>query len=149
MDTHPVAQPEVPVTYHRPGSEIVAILLAVGIATSLNVITFVAIAAGVWSALHNTPIPGGIGENVTQVLTGWGGGIIGVLGAYVGYTFGVKRGIKDQPPEPSELPHGGGEVMIVLILLGTVVAGAALGLAGVYWSLGHAPDTHEGLGPLF
>lgn len=28
---------------------------------------------------------------VTQVLTGWGGGIIGVLGAYVGYSFSKKK----------------------------------------------------------
>ena len=30
-----------------------------------------------------------LSENATQVLTGWGGGIIGILGAYIGYRVGV------------------------------------------------------------
>ena len=30
-----------------------------------------------------------LSENATQVLTGWGGGIIGILGAYIGYRVGI------------------------------------------------------------
>ena len=64
---------------------IVAILLALGIVLALNAIT----AAVLWAALfHQSDVNGGISENATQVLTGWGGGIIGVLGAYVGYKAG-------------------------------------------------------------
>lgn len=60
----------------------VAIILAVGIAVALNVMTF----AALWVALQpfSSDVPR-LGENSTQVLTGWGGGIMGVLGAYVGY----------------------------------------------------------------
>lgn len=90
--------------HRRPGSEIVAILLAVGIATALNLITAATIWAAVYQAVHGNPIAGGIGENVTQVLTGWGGGIIGILGAYVGYTFGVKRAGDIKEPQPEETP---------------------------------------------
>jgi hypothetical protein len=40
--------------------------------------------AVLWAAIDNKGNEG-ISENGTQVLTGWGGGILGVLGAYVGY----------------------------------------------------------------
>lgn len=85
----------------RPGSEIVAFALAMGISTALNVITF----AVVWEAITH-PSTAGLSENATQVLTGWGGGMIGVLGAYVGYTFGKKRedGEGESPPTPPTRP---------------------------------------------
>ena len=75
--------------------EIVAILLAVGIATALNAITF----AVVYDALFSDAP--GLSENATQVLTGWGGGIIGILGAYVGYRAG--NGKKSE--QDSKLPE--------------------------------------------
>jgi hypothetical protein len=40
-------------------------------------------------------------------------------------------------------------MMLALILLGSVVAGTVLGIAGMYWRLIHTPDFAEGLGPLF
>ena len=58
------------------------LVLAVGLSTALNVITF----AVVYDAIASKG--SGLSENATQVLTGWGGGIIGVLGAYVGYKAG-------------------------------------------------------------
>lgn len=73
---------------HRSTAERVAIVLAVGITIALNLVTI----ALLWAAYTRigTPNPG-LSENGTQLLTGWGGGIIGVLGAYVGYSFGRKR----------------------------------------------------------
>lgn len=67
-------------------TDIVGLILAVGICTALNVIT----AAVMWDAL--TSDSAGISENATQILTGWGGGIIGVIGALVGYRLGKARG---------------------------------------------------------
>lgn len=69
--------------------DLVAVILASGIALALNIMT----AAAIWVAvapLNPDQIPR-LGENSTQVLTGWGGGILGVLGAYVGFRFGDTR----------------------------------------------------------
>ena len=75
---------------HRGTADWVAILLAVGVATALNVITL----GVLWEAIAH-PSTAGISENATQILTGWGGGMIGVLGAFVGYAFG-RRAAKDE-----------------------------------------------------
>jgi hypothetical protein len=66
----------------------VAVILATGMAIALNIMTF----AALWVALspHDPNFIPRLGENATQVLTGWGGGIMGVLGAYIGYAFGNK-----------------------------------------------------------
>ena len=64
----------------------VAIVLAIGLVLALNAITFAVLYIAVF---HQSDVPGGLSENATQVLTGWGGGIIGVLGAYVGYKAGT------------------------------------------------------------
>jgi len=66
----------------RRARDVVAIVLAVGVATALNVI----VAAVLYDAIRSEGP--GLSENATQILTGWGGGIIGVLGAYVGYKAG-------------------------------------------------------------
>ena len=80
----------------------VAVLLAVGIATALNLIVF----AVLYAALTKTSdVDGGISENATQILTGWGGGIIGILGAFVGYRLGSENGAAAPPREEVvELP---------------------------------------------
>jgi len=91
----------------RSGSEIVAILLAAGISLALNLMVF----AAMWVAFTGgPPNVNGIGENTTQVLTGWGGGMLGVLGAYVGYPFGKSRDDSDLTLSPDaadveEEPH--------------------------------------------
>lgn len=68
----------------------VAIILAVGMAVALNITTV----ALLWAAAIRLGVDpdSGLSENGTQLLTGWGGGIIGVLGAYVGYSFGKRQG---------------------------------------------------------
>jgi hypothetical protein len=88
----------------RPAVEWVAILLAAGIATALNVITFAAMYVIVAVRLAGLPSQPGLSENTTQVLTGWGGGIIGVLGAYVGYAFGKRRNQADDQDKPDPPP---------------------------------------------
>jgi len=64
----------------------VAIVLAVGLATALNAFTF----AILYDALFHTQ-QAGVSENAVQILTGWGGGIIGIIGGYVGYVAGEQR----------------------------------------------------------
>lgn len=65
------------------GSYLVALVLALGICLALNVLTF----AVLYDAFVND-INAGLSENATQVLTGWGGGVLGVIGAVVGYQAG-------------------------------------------------------------
>lgn len=87
----------------RPASERVAVILAVGIAVSLNVVT----AAMMYAAWTRITAGGtvGLSENGTQLLTGWGGGIIGVLGSYIGFTFGRRKqnGTEPEPPAQPEI----------------------------------------------
>lgn len=72
------------------GGMLVATILAVGICIALNALIF----AVVWDAV-NSEGPG-ISENATQILTGWGGGILGVIGALVGYKAGENRRTEDE-----------------------------------------------------
>lgn len=65
------------------GRDWVALTLAVGIATAINLIT----AAMLWEAIFRTE-SAGLSENATQILTTAFGGIIGVLGSYVGFRAG-------------------------------------------------------------
>jgi len=60
----------------------IAVLLAGGIALAFNVVTF----AVLYDAIASQGP--GLSDNATQVLTGLGGGMIGVLGALVGYRAG-------------------------------------------------------------
>ena len=84
----------------RPHVEWIALILAIGISTALNVITL----AVVWTAIAgSSDVPGGLSENATQILTGWGGGMIGVIGAYVGYQIGA-NGQKPTPVTEGEPP---------------------------------------------
>lgn len=72
----------------RPTSELVVVILATGIAVALFVMTI----AATWALLGSVRTPDAARlVAVTQVLTGWGGGILGVIGAYVGYSFGVNK----------------------------------------------------------
>lgn len=69
-----------------------ALTLAIGLAVALNVFAL----AVLYDAIYG-PNPG-VSENATQILTGWGGGIIGILGAVFGYHAG--RGTV-----PGDAPH--------------------------------------------
>jgi hypothetical protein len=68
------------------GAFIVAVVLSVGMCVALNVFT----AAAVVAAFTGDPVRG-LSENGTQILAAWGGGILGVIGAAVGYQVGATR----------------------------------------------------------
>lgn len=74
-----------PETEHRGGRDWVAIVLAIGVATALNCITFAVLYDAVISQ------ESGLSENATQVITGAFGGILGVLGSYLGFRAGTER----------------------------------------------------------
>lgn len=77
-----------------PDRDLIALVLAIGLCTALNLLTF----GVLWDALKSsTP---GISENATQILTGWGGGVIGILGAVFGYRAGQQSG----PSLPNDGP---------------------------------------------
>lgn len=67
------------------GKDWVAIILAIGIATALNAITFGVLYDAIFSS------DSGISENATQILIASFGGIIGVLGGYIGYRAGTRN----------------------------------------------------------
>jgi len=83
------------------GRDLVALILAIGLATALNVI----VVAILYDSISN-PADAGISENATQILTGWGGGIIGILGAVFGYQAGTVTATRqltqqlDPAPDP-------------------------------------------------
>lgn len=65
------------------GRDWVAVILAVGLATAINCLTF----AVLYGAIFRTD-SAGLSENATQILTTAFGGIIGVLGSYIGFRAG-------------------------------------------------------------
>jgi hypothetical protein len=67
----------------------VALTLAVGLATAVNIIVI----AVLYDAVRSEGP--GLSENATQIITGAFGGMIGVLGSYLGYRAGATR---SQPP---------------------------------------------------
>lgn len=89
------------------GRDTVAAILAVGLATGVNLITF----AALYDALRSdTP---GLSENATQVMTTAFGGIVGVLGGYIGGRAVERAHAKrdaelelelDEPPDPPPAP---------------------------------------------
>lgn len=75
-----------------PARDLIAIVLAVGMCSALNIVTL----AILYDAIRHSDA--GISENATQILTGWGGGIIGILGAVFGYRAGQQQGPRDEGP---------------------------------------------------
>lgn len=80
--------------------ELTPIILAIGLATAVNIITL----ASLWDAL-NSDGPG-LSENATQVLTTAFGGIIGVLGATLGYKQGTNHAGGGVGPDGIPRPPG-------------------------------------------
>lgn len=83
------------------GKDWVALILAIGLATSVNCITF----AVLYDAVRSDGP--GLSENATQILVSVFGGIIGILGGYLGYRAG-ERSRKDEDddmiPDAQEPP---------------------------------------------
>ena len=78
----------------KPSRDWIALTLAVGLCTALNLIT----GAILYDAIHD-PAQAGISENATQILTGWGGGIVGILGAVFGYRAGKDAAMPPERPD--------------------------------------------------
>jgi hypothetical protein len=76
----------------KRGSEVVAVILAGGLVFAINVVTL----AVLWGAISSDGP--GLSDNATQVLVTAFGGIIGLLGAFVGYRVGQATA----PPPPEE-----------------------------------------------
>lgn len=79
-----------------PAKDWIALVLAVGLATALNMFSL----AMLYDAIRHSDA--GLSENATQVLTGWGGGIVGILGAVFGYRAGTASGSRDTPGDETE-----------------------------------------------
>lgn len=80
----------------RQRSDVVAIILAASMGLALNLFIVAAILEA-WA--NPITLPVGLSDNATQVLTGWGGGVIGVIGALVGIHVGrSERKAGDEPP---------------------------------------------------
>jgi hypothetical protein len=71
----------------RLGVDLVALVLAVALGVTVVLIMVTAI-INVVDRQAPTPT---LGENTTQVLTSAIGGVVGILGAYVGYSFRRRR----------------------------------------------------------
>lgn len=79
----------------RVATSAAVVILAVGIATAVNLITL----ASLWDAIASDEP--GLSENATQVITALGGGIIGVIGAAIGYKAGSDAAAIS-PEDPSK-----------------------------------------------
>ena len=82
----------------RPSSprDVVAIVLATGLALALVII----VAAAMWDAVYSSDP--GLSENSTQVLIAGMGGIVGLLGGYLG---GRAVGRRDDRDESDDDPR--------------------------------------------
>jgi hypothetical protein len=82
----------------KPTRDWVALILAIGVATAVNLVCI----GVLYAALTGQGPTGGLSENGTQLLTAALGGMIGVLGAYVGFKAGASskssRPRDDRPP---------------------------------------------------
>jgi hypothetical protein len=76
-------------------TDLVAVILATGMVVALNVFI---VSAAIEAYANAITLPVGLSDNATQVLTGWGGGLIGVIGALVG----MRVGRAQRPPVVEE-----------------------------------------------
>jgi hypothetical protein len=76
----------------------VALVLAVGLVVAVNTFT----AAMLYDALFSAGP--GLSENATQILSGAFGGIIGVLGSFIGYRASMARSEAEQASDVAPAP---------------------------------------------
>jgi hypothetical protein len=79
-------------------TDLVAIILAAGMVVALNLFI---LGAMIEAYANPITLPVGLSDNATQVLTGWGGGIVGIIGALVGVRVGRTHPepTREEPPE--------------------------------------------------
>lgn len=77
---------------------LIGIILSIGLVMALNIIVF----AVLWDALHGDAP--GLSENATQILTGAFGGIIGILGSFLGFQVADSRRNQEQESRPNVEP---------------------------------------------
>jgi Co/Zn/Cd efflux system component len=82
------------------GRALVAIILAVGLVIAISTITI----GVLWEAIFRTG-SSGLSENATQVLTTAFGGIIGVLGSYIGFRAGQASNSDSNGTPPQNPPE--------------------------------------------
>lgn len=77
-------------------TDVVAVILATGMVSALNLFIII---AGLEAYANAITLPIGLSDNATQVMTGWGGGIIGVIGALVGVRVGRRTRPGNKQPD--------------------------------------------------
>ena len=77
----------------RASKDWAVIILAAAFGIALIVVTV----AVLWTAINNGKPGLAVTEQDVQLLTGWGGGVIGVLGAYVGFRAGDRQDHEGEP----------------------------------------------------
>ena len=78
------------------GKDWVAVILAIGIASAINCVTF----AVLYDAIASEGP--GLSDNATQILTTAFSGIVGVLGGFIGYRAGQINGKRGHETEETE-----------------------------------------------
>ncbi len=74
-----------------PGVQLVALVLAIGICTAINLFCIAVLYDAIFSSGP------GLSSNATQILASWGSGILGVIGTVVGYNAGHTAGQQTTP----------------------------------------------------
>jgi hypothetical protein len=75
------------VTDPAHGRDIVAVIIAIGVCTAINLVILAVLVDAFYPAEGS-----GLSENATQIITGGIGGLVGVLGSYVGFRAGTRAG---------------------------------------------------------
>lgn len=71
----------------KPPVESVAIILSVGIVVALLLLVATAVYAIAYKDVEAARVVA-----ISQILSSWGSTILGILGAYIGYSFGKNEG---------------------------------------------------------
>jgi hypothetical protein len=86
-----------------PSRDWVAMILAVGISSAFLLLVF----AAVWEALFSEQK--GLSENYTQIMIATFGGLIGILGSYIGFQAGANQQRKADEKKDDRKEDGPGD----------------------------------------
>jgi hypothetical protein len=85
------------------GRDWTALVLAIGLVTAINAVTIGVLYDAIISS------ESGLSENATQILTTAFGGIVGVVGAYLGFRAGVASQLEAEDVAAAERPPDEGD----------------------------------------